>query len=294
MMSSTATGNSFSRLKGVFGIAICAVSLAAVYFGFGVGTEAPKKEANASAPVNAPETLSKPVQAMNLALGNMVVLARDLGFSIKTVKDAPHDGSKIALRIESHLQTLREIYRQESGKNPNLVGAIWLQFNISPSGEVSQVKEISSRLNDSEFTNAIVAEVAKWSFADIVSEKLTATCPLLFVHEGMDITTLVMWEKLLHDVSEKAAAKRPIATTAVKTEAIRAAKTTVGEFETKYQTVLRKEPNFTAAALATFNAGTRVTVLRKMGDWFEVRSSADGPTGFIRKEFVKPIDLAAK
>jgi hypothetical protein len=298
-MSQTATGISSSRLKGVVGMAICAIGLAAVYFGLGIGTEAPKKEAIASAPLSAPAPASKPVQAMNLALGNMVVLARDLGFNIKTVKDSPYDGSKVALRIENHLQGLREIYRQEIGKNPQLVGTVLLQFNISPSGEVSQVKELASRLNDNDFTKAIADEVAKWSFADIVSENLTATCPLLFVREGMDITTLVLWEKLLRDVGEKPAVVRtagnaagPIAVKTVPTTP--AAKTALGEVQTKYQTLLRKEPNFTAASLATFNAGTRVTVLRKMGDWLEVRSTTDGPTGFVRKEFVKPLIVAAK
>ena len=297
-MSQTATSISSSRFKGVLGIAICAVGLAAVYFGFGIGTEAPKKEANASATSSVPTPLAKPVQAMHLALGNMVVLARDLGFSIKTAKDSPYDGSKVALRIENHLQRLREIYRQESEKNPALVGTVLLQFNISPSGEVSHVKELSSRLNDSEFSKAVVAEVGKWSFADIVSENLTATCPLLFVREGMDITTLVLWEKSLQDVGENPAVARTVAITsapkAVKAEPLSATQTPVGEFQTKYQTLLRKEPNFTSASLATFTVGTKVTVLRKIGDWLEVRSTADGPTGFIRKEFVKPTEVAAK
>jgi len=297
-MSQTATSISSSRFKGVLGIAICAVGLAAVYFGFGIGTEAPKKEANASATSSVPAPLAKPVQAMHLALGNMVVLARDLGFSIETAKDSPYDGSKVALRIENHLQRLREIYRQESEKNPALVGTVLLQFNISPSGEVSHVKELSSRLNDSEFSKAVVAEVGKWSFADIVSENLTATCPLLFVREGMDITTLVLWEKSLQDVGENPAVARTVAITsapkAVKAEPLSATQTPVGEFQTKYQTLLRKEPNFTSASLATFTVGTKVTVLRKIGDWLEVRSTADGPTGFIRKEFVKPTEVAAK
>jgi hypothetical protein len=33
-------------------------------------------------------------------------------------------------------------------------------------------------------------------------------------------------------------------------------------------------------------------VLRRQGDWLEVRSRAEGPTGFIRKEFVTPMQLA--
>jgi hypothetical protein len=35
-------------------------------------------------------------------------------------------------------------------------------------------------------------------------------------------------------------------------------------------------------------------VLNKQGDWLEVRSTNNGPTGFIRKEFVVPVDVARK
>jgi hypothetical protein len=38
--------------------------------------------------------------------------------------------------------------------------------------------------------------------------------------------------------------------------------------------------------------GTKVTVLGKQGDWLEVRTTASGPTGFIRKEFVAPAEVA--
>jgi hypothetical protein len=194
--------------KRAAGMAICLIALAGIYFGFSVGGESPKKLANASAQRH--PTAVKPVQAMNLALGNMVVLARDMGFDVKTAKDASFESNKVGLRIESHLQKLREIYRQESAQNAALVGSVTLQFNVSPRGEVSQVSEISSRITDGEFKNAIVGEVAKWSFADLAPEPLVVTCPLLFVREGMDITTLMHWEKSFATGGEKIA--RPVDT----------------------------------------------------------------------------------
>ena len=288
----------FTRVgwKGMGGVAACLIALVVVYFGFGIGGESPKKSANASAPVQPTGPALKPVRAMNLALGNMVFLAQDLGFTIKAAKDTSVEGNKIALRIESHLQRLRELYRQESGKNSTLVGSVSLQFEISPSGEVSQVRELSSRISDSEFKSAILAEVAKWTFAGIVPEKLTVTCPLLFVREGMDITTLVAWEKSLANPGEKAASVRsagkPATVVAAKTDVVKTAKSTVYESQIKYSTSLRKKPDFSSTALTTLGADARVTVLNKVGDWLEVRAAADGPIGFIRKEFVKPVEVA--
>jgi len=189
-------------LKGIVGIFASVVGLGIVYFGLGVGTEWPKKEASALVNPTSLARQQKPVRAMNVALGDMVFLAQDLGFSVVNAKDGAIEPNKIAARIESQLQGIREIYRQESAKSSSLVGAVILQFNITPSGEVTQVKELSSRLNDAEFKRAILAETSKWSFAEIVSENLMVTCPLLFVDEGMDITTLIRWEKSLGNFAD--------------------------------------------------------------------------------------------
>ena len=290
----TSTTVIFKRLgsKGVGGIAVCLIALAVVYFSFGIGGESPKKSANASAPSQPQAQAIKPVQAMNLALGNMVFLAQELGFSIKTVKDAPFESNKIALRIEGHLQRLRELYRQESGNNSSLVGSVLLQFNISPSGEVSQLKELSSRINDSEFKTALFAEVAKWSFTDIAPEDLTVTCPLLFVRQGMDITTLVLWEKSLANLGERAAPIQSAVKIVTKATPAKTVPPPANESQVKYSTSLRKEANFSSTSLTTLAAGTKVIVLNKAGDWLEVRPSANGPSGFVRKEFVKPVEVA--
>lgn len=288
----------FARLgsKEMGGIAVCLIALALVYFGVGTGGKSPKKSANASAPAQPNGPALKPVQAMNLALGNMVFLAQDLGFKIKTANDTSFEGNKIALRIEGHLQRLREIYRQESSKNSTLVGSVLLQFEISPSGEVGHIRELSSRINAGEFKSAILAEVAKWSFAGLVPENLTVTFPLLFVREGMDITTLVAWEKSLANWGEKAApvrgAENPAAVVVAKTDLVKTAKSMTHESQIKYSTALRKKPDFSSTALTPIAAGTKVTVLNKAGDWLEVRAGAGGSSGFIRKEFVKPVEMA--
>ena len=291
----TSTAVIFKRLgsKGVGGIAACLIALAVVYFSFGIGGESPKKSANASAPSQPQAQALKPVQAMNLALGNMVFLAQELGFSIKTAKDAPFESNKIALRIEGHLQRLRELYRQESGKNSSLVGSVLLQFNISPSGEVSQLKELSSRINDGEFKTAVFAEVAKWSFADIAPEDRTVTCRLLFVREGMDITTLVPGKNLCQ-FGERTAPIESAVKIVAKSNPANTVQPALNESQVKYSTSLRKEANFSSTSLMALAAGTKVIVLNKAGDWLEVRPSANGPSGFVRKEFVKPVEVAVE
>ncbi len=295
--------------KGVVGIASCVMGLGVVYFGYGIGTESPKKSVAAQVSPISPQDSKRPVRAMNLALGNMVFFAQDLGFAVKSAKDIPVDSSKIAARIESQLHGIRQLYRQEIAKNSALAGSLVLQFHIGSTGEVSQVRELSSRQSDGEFKKAVAAQVSTWSFSEIDAENLQVTCPLLFVHEGMDITTVVRWEKSLGNSNEKPALARAPgnpgsnlqANTAPKAPAPvapvtqrAAAKADAKEFQIKYATLLRREPNFSAPSLTSFTIGTKVIVLRHQGDWLEVRSTANGPTGFIRKEFIAPVEVAHK
>jgi SH3 domain-containing protein len=292
--------------KGVVGVLSCVIGLGVVYFGYGIGTESPGKKANAKATPAEPQRSKKPVRSMNLALGNMVFFAQDLGFAVKNIGESTADVNGIAARIESQLNGIRQLYRQEIAKNPALAGGLVLQFNIDPTGEVSQIRELSSRLNDEEFKKAVAAEASKWSFAEIATEKLQVTCPLLFVHEGMDITTLVQWEKALANSREKPALAhstgnvRQEAKTAPATAPAPSAlpsqraavKTDAKEFQIKYPTSLRNNPNFSATSLTTFTIGTKVTMISRQGDWLEVRSRPNGPTGFVRKEFVVPLEVA--
>jgi len=297
-------------MKGIVGIGGCLLGLTIVYFGSGVGTESPKKDAAARATATEAEERIKPLRAMNFALDNMVFFAHELGFNVITANDEAVSKNRVALRIENQLHNVRELYRVEIAKNPSLAGVILLQLDITPSGEVSQVRETRSKITDSEFKKAVVAEVAKWSFSDIVSESLKVDCPLLFVHQGMDITTLVRWEKATASVKEinmvqsapvakgsvRNAPNLPAAvkTTSVPTRAVPGNLPSGQVYQIKYATLLRREPNFTAAALTSYTIGTKVVVQKKLGDWLEVRSADSNQTGYIRKEFVIPLEVTGR
>jgi len=298
------------RIKALVVVLIAAVGSGALFYGSGIGTE-PARKAILSSPDN---HARKPVLAMNLALGPMVFLARELDFIVKNSKGETLDDSRIAARLETQLQGLRDRYRREVAANPRLVGHLILQLAVNAAGEVSQVKEISSRLNDSEFRQIVAAEIAKWSFAEMVTEPVTMQVPFLFVEEGMDITTLVRWEGSLAGAAEKTVALPPSKSETVQsTKAALAAATPITvskptpapekvasgafkrngeEVQIKYATLLRKEPNFSAAILSTFTIGTKVIVLNRSSDWLEVRSQHEGPSGYIRKEFVIPVEVA--
>ena len=292
---------------GLLLVVVAALGMGAIFYSSSRGTESAKKS-----PLSPADTQTqKPVRAMNIALGPMVFLARELDFVVKNAKGEKVDDSRIAARIETQLQGLREIYRREIAKNSTLGGSLILQINVNPAGQVSQVMPITSRINSSEFKQIVAAEAGKWSLAELVSDPLTVQIPLLFVQEGLDITTLVRWESSLAGAPEKlvaAPAAKPeraqqasaaapvtpsaaVAKRAPEKASPATVKTAGKEVQIKYATPLRSEPNFSSSVLTTFTIGTRVTVVNRSSDWLEVRSQDTGQRGYIRKEFASPVDV---
>jgi hypothetical protein len=286
-------------------------------YGFGAGIKSPKKEASAGATAVAEAPHKKPARTWNMALGDVVIVAQEIGFSIRAAKETGIEQSKVVARIDSQLQKLRELYRHETEKNPALMGNMILQMNVANGGKVTQVKEIASRIPDGEFKKAIIAEISNWSFAEIITDSVTINFPLLFIREGMDITTLVEWEKSLAQAEDKSMTagsmtrNRPVqqtktvetpraappASKAVSTDeaALRAhSRPAQSLYQIKYATSLRSEPNFSSASLTRFTIGTKVSLVNNRGDWLQVRAADSGLSGYIRKEFVTPAEMARK
>jgi hypothetical protein len=302
--------NGLANSRTAIALAGCAFGLGLIIFGLGAGSSSKERVTSA-----VKEESSRKLPTWNIALGDLVILARDMGFDVQAGKDALIDEAKIAGRIESQLQNLRDLYRQEISKNSALMGGVVLQLSINSSGEVTKVREIESRISDNEFRKAVIAAVSIWSFDQVLSQESTITCPLLFVREGMDITTLIQWEKNLSQAGDKPAlAKLKLdiepapQITAIRNPSVRQTSSkeiAVGPqprqlpkaqsegalYQMKYTTVIREEPNYSAAAVARFTTGTKVILLGQSGDWYEVRYDG-GPRGFLRKEFIAPADSA--
>lgn len=276
-----------------------------VLLGYSVGKNRPSQPAPKN---NPPETTAKFQSKWNPALGDVVLLVPELGFRVRGIKNtSSSDEAKISKRIEAQLFGVRQVYHREVEKNSSLAGAMLLEVELNPSGDVTQVRELASRLPDGEFKKAVLAEVSNWQFHEMVSDAMKITAPLLFVRQGMDVTTLVQWEKALGSFPE--------ATSVAKDEGLntekRASKSakinqerkpprqnfqirTVGVYQLVSPATLRREPSFGAATLANVAAGTRVMVVAVRGDWLEIQANERGPSGFIRKELARPVDAVGR
>ena len=296
----------------VIAFASCVLGAGLILLASQMGSNSDDKPGAAEENSHAKAQKKKTQRTWNIALGNVVVVAPELGLSAKTLKGGQAEELKIATRLESQLQGLRDFYREESDKDPTLMGGMLLQLTVNPSGEVTHVKELASRITDSEFKKVVLAEASKWTFPEIITDSTTITCPILFVREGMDITTIMQWEKHLGQFSEKSAVAKvntqavpqkqaqeslkrsePVGKTATvvskaKSEPNPNVKSSPRIYQVKHPTTIRQEPDFGSSSVGKFAAGTRVTVIAARGDWVEVRADDAGTTGFIRREFVAP------
>ena len=204
-----ATSSTSIRRLGAKGLAVacasCAFGLVVMILVFGLGSNSPRDAMTEATNSLAKEDPKKSQPAWNIALGNVVVIAPELGFEAQGPKNTKLELSRINSRMETQLLAVRELYRRESDKNANLMGGLFLQLTIGSGGGVARVQELGWRMTDSDFRKAVVTEVAKWDFQDTAPEGTTINCPLLFVREGMEITTLVRWEKTLGLFEERTA-----------------------------------------------------------------------------------------
>lgn len=310
--------------RAVIILAGCAFAVGLVLLGYSTGA---KRNARHDSPAkNAPTEGrgEKSKSKWNPALGNVVILVPELGFGVTPRKDAGNQTAAVGKRIENQLLGLRQIYRQEVEKNPALMGSLVIQLAVNSSGNVTHARELASRLTDSDFKKAVIAEAHKWKFPEIDQDSVTINCPLLFVREGMDVTTLIRWEKALGFSQGGASLARNESLTTRENKAREsakpffasagshpksaslnqeqdshrqdsqktAAKNVTGVYEIKSSAMIRREPNFASISLARIGPGTKVTVVGSHGDWLEIQSKESGPSGFIRKEFAMPLNGA--
>jgi hypothetical protein len=304
-----ATGGPIAYLKQprvrwtVSGLALVFLALVAIsQLAKNYGNENTQKKDSAETTA-ATKRLNRPFLS-SPALDNVVLGPKELGLQLSGLGgDDEEQKGRFGRSVENQLMSLRQLYRQEVQKKPELMGVMLLQMTIDPSGAVTRVQETASRIDDKEFRNAVVEEARKWNLAE-VSGPARIDCPLLFVPAGMDMTTLIKWEKAQglfkqgpqgqqlasgHVAPSVPAPDRAPAVTKALPESKSKNKVTA-TYLVRTTTSLRKEPRFSAAPVEKLEPGAQVKVLAVRGDWLEVQSKSGGSAGFIRKEYASLID----
>ncbi|HMK85299.1 MAG TPA: AgmX/PglI C-terminal domain-containing protein [Steroidobacteraceae bacterium] len=118
------------------------------------------------------------VKDPTLALGNQG--ATRAGGSGKASRSA----DEIALVFTRNKGAIDALYARALRENPALQGKVVLEITISPSGDITAARIVSSELNDPEFEAKLLARVRLFKFDAKDVAALTATKPIDFFPAG--------------------------------------------------------------------------------------------------------------
>jgi TonB family protein len=93
---------------------------------------------------------------------------------------AARSREEIELIFDRNKGAIYALYSRALRERPELQGKMVLEFTISPSGEVTMCRVVSSELNDPELENKIISRVRLFKFEPKDVESVTTTKPIDF------------------------------------------------------------------------------------------------------------------
>jgi TonB family protein len=97
---------------------------------------------------------------------------------------ASRSADEIALVFTKNKGAIDAMYARALRDNPGLQGKVVLELTISPSGDITAARIISSELNDKEFEGKLLARIRLFKFEAKDVATLTATKPIDFFPAG--------------------------------------------------------------------------------------------------------------
>ena len=249
------------------------------------------------------------------------ILAVDtFGLSIQAKKDSAATREVLEQAAVQHLARLHRTYSRWADTNGDLMGSLLLKLTVDARGKVVSVDSLASHVTNSGFTNTVLDDVRKWKFPKAGVEAAEITVPLLFVPKGMDPDTVVQWERKVRSAQEdeisaadlRVATGTPISAegeraptalppaphfiqpSAVKSSTVHSAKPKKEEVlivvRTNRAVAIRENPRFSAKTVHEVDEDTQLSIVENQGDWLKVKIADAGFIGFVRKEFVSPLN----
>ena len=248
------------------------------------------------------------------------VLAVDtFGLNIRAKTNSASTREVLEQVAVGHLARLHRIYSRWADTNGDLMGSLLLKLKVDATGKVFDVTALASHVTNTSFTKTVLEDVRKWKFPKAGLKAAEMTVPLLFVPKGMDPETVVEWERKVRSAEEDETpvADPPAATTAASIASQRApavssepravtppspvkapaaeiskpkAKPVLIAVRTNRSVAIRESPRFSAKTIHEVDEDTQLNIIENEGDWLKVKIADAGFIGFVRKEFVSPIN----
>ncbi len=261
------------------------------------------------------------LQSRAVSTGSAVLAVDTFGLTIRIKNASALTRELFEQAAVQHLARLHRTYSRWADRNRDLMGSLLLKLTVDARGTVVSVDPLASQVTNDSFTKTVMDDVRKWKFPKAGVETAEITVPLLFVPKGMDPDTVVEWERKVRSAQEgelssselRAATKTSISaasehsrqpapsvsgsdqtnTTKAPSVHLVKAKTedkVLNAVKTNRPVAIRENPQFSAKTVYEIDVDTPLSILENRGDWLKVKIADAGFTGFVRKEFVSPIN----
>jgi hypothetical protein len=252
--------------------------------------------------------------------GSAILAVDTFGLSIQAKKDSASTREVLERAAVEHLARLHRTYSRWADTNGDLMGSLLLKLTVDATGKVVNVDPLVAHVTNTSFTKTVLDDVRKWKFPRAGVEAAEITVPLLFVPKGMDPDTVVQWERKVRSAQEgetppadlRVATNAPISKVSERTltvlpsvprsdppnttrpPAVHFPKPKTEEVliavKTNRSVAIRENPRFSARTVHEVDEDTELSIVENRGDWLKVRIADAGFVGFVRKEFVSPIN----
>lgn len=256
-------------------------------------------------PVTSEENLPGPLSSPPSSSANVLV-SKELGMTV-TGKGASEPNRSVEVleqQLLAFLPQIQEVYDQERAQDPSLMGAMDVSLTIEPTGHVSDLRFPLRRVSNERLVSAVFDRMRAWGFPP-AEEQVQLRYRLLFVPPGVDVASILTWEKQLggHVVEDRSDERRVAAATTPEKMTAPEKKTTptpsrapvatsrqpepsrsvaTGWYRVTAPTALRAAPRSSSEVVARLSRGTRVRVVGLVaGEWLEVRSVKNRQPGFL-------------
>ncbi|HLN87733.1 MAG TPA: SH3 domain-containing protein [Candidatus Limnocylindrales bacterium] len=218
------------------------------------------------------------------------------------------------------LDQLHHIYAGWVATDEEAVGSMLLKLQVNGAGKVVRIEPLRSRLSSGDFAKVVFEEIRQWSFPVPAAQPVEITMPLLFVPKDLDANTVMQWERRTRGASQ---AEQKVAKLVYRSPLAAAPRATIAPAEpisanakpesrhhvsnandkranspkptfllvkTTQAVALRQQPRFAAERFQEIDAETELNLLERKGDWLKVRMADAGAVGFVRKEYLTPVN----
>ena len=124
---------------------------------------------------------SKEVAQVKASLVRSDAPKTDASKTARSTSGSIRADEEITIVFDQNKSKLYSLYSRARRANPGLKGKIVLQITIEPTGKVSQVKVLSSELNDSGLESSLISRIKLFDFGVRSVEPVTVTYPIEFL-----------------------------------------------------------------------------------------------------------------